>query len=788
VIPRRFNFDQRFYHQSIWMIFATSLATVLSFSINLVAPWMSMAEYGLLATLIQAATLMMIPAMGLQAVFAMEAAACDSTHEFEQLAQSTIAGSLITGVIWFAIAALAFYFRHYISLRLSIANPASLWMTIVLGLPQLWLPIFAGLLQGRQNFLWLGWSLIANGAGRFCSVIFIVVVLGGQAAGAMTGLLIGTSAALAICIWQTRTMWFHRLTNFRWRSWTGQVLPLTLGLGACQSMMSVDMIFARSTFEVSQTGLYAAAGVIARGIVILTGPIVAVMFPKVVSSLKKGTPIDALSKALKAAAVLGVGLASVCTAVAWAAPHFYPILTRGSWPLSGSFRATLLQHRESVLFIARLVPWFVWSMLPLAIANILVAYLVARRFYWHVAGLGLVAAAYVLSLSMFSGSMVSFIKMIGAFNLLFCLAAATAVLVKAMKTRQISEQSFPSHNCPICSSESAVLFHQNHPGYEQGILFDIYRCPKCDTRFIDTVNLQIDLYDSIYSKPVVAGYDRYARYAVQVLRAKNPLSFLASREPGCHMLYQHLHNKRVGTILDAGCGQGYLVHALRRCGFEAFGVDVSKTAVNAAREKFGDYFFASDIGAFAESHTRRYDAILAFELIEHLKDPLNCLNLLLRLLGPEGVLLLTTPNRDYYRKDAVWHTELPPVHTVWLGRKGIVALAARTGCAYRMTNLADFYPKTENKFAKYLGCRRKFYPMPVNIGSATSSKYPIGTDRSGLRKAANWILHGFPPLRFAGNLLYNSLIRVDDTLALMLRRDDAVGLGRGTPESGDKST
>jgi 2-polyprenyl-3-methyl-5-hydroxy-6-metoxy-1,4-benzoquinol methylase/O-antigen/teichoic acid export membrane protein len=778
VMSRSFNLDQRFYYQSIWMIFATSVATLLSFSINLVAPWMSMAEYGLLATLIQAATLMMIPAMGLQAVFTMEAAARDSPKESEELAQTTIAGLLLTGVIWLALAALAFLFRHYISLRLSIANPAAVWITILLGLQQLWLPILAGLLQGRQNFLWLGWSLIANGAGRFCSVVFIVIVLGGQAAGAMTGLLIGTSAAFAICVWQTRTIWVHKLTGFRWRSWTGQVVPLTFGLGACQFMMSADMIFARSKFEVSQTGLYAVAGVVARGIVILTGPIVAVMFPKVVSSLRRAIPTDALGKALKAAAVLGVGLASICTAVAWSAPSFFRILASESSPFSGSFSVALLQHKESVLFVARLVPWFVWSMLPLAIANVLVAYLVARRFYWHVAGLGLIAAVYTLSLSMFSGTMVSFIGIIGVFNLLFCLLAATAILVKAPKTEQTSEQSFPMHTCPICASGSAALLCHGYPGYEQGTRFDIYRCPACDTRFIDRLNLRNELYDSIYLTPGIAGYDRYARYAVQVLRAKDPLRFLASREPGCYMLYLHLRNKTGGTILDAGCGQGYLVHALRRRGFEAFGVDVSKTAVDTAREKFGDYFCHSEIEAFAEKHTRRYDTILAFELIEHLGNPLNCLNLLLRLLAPGGVLLLTTPNRDYYRKDAVWHTELPPVHTIWLGQKGVVALAARTGCAYRIIAFSDFYPETENKLAKFLGCRRTFRPMPVTIGAAASSEHPTGTASSGFQIAANWILHRFAPIRLTGNMLHNSLIRVDDTLALQFRCDDAVGLGR----------
>jgi len=56
------------------MVLATGVSHAFSFAVNFVAPWMPMAEYGLMATLVQASGLMMIPAMGLQAVFAQEAA------------------------------------------------------------------------------------------------------------------------------------------------------------------------------------------------------------------------------------------------------------------------------------------------------------------------------------------------------------------------------------------------------------------------------------------------------------------------------------------------------------------------------------------------------------------------------------------------------------------------------------------------------------------------------------------------------------------------------------------
>jgi 2-polyprenyl-3-methyl-5-hydroxy-6-metoxy-1,4-benzoquinol methylase len=326
--------------------------------------------------------------------------------------------------------------------------------------------------------------------------------------------------------------------------------------------------------------------------------------------------------------------------------------------------------------------------------------------------------------------------------------------------------------CPICSSHSASLFYRGFSGYEEGTRFDIYRCAGCDTRFIDKLRIRANLYDSIYSASGIAGYDRYSRYARQVLEERNPLRFLASQEAGCHVLYRHLWNRSSLSILDAGCGYGYLVHALRRQGFEAFGLDISEKAVRVARERFGDYFYHSDIQTFADNQTRQYDMIVAFELIEHLADPLISLNRLLRLLAPGGSLLLTTPNRDFFRKDAIWHTELPPVHTIWLGRKGCATLAARTGCAYQFMTLTDFYPKNENKLAKYLGCRRQFRPIPAIAGAGLSTE-PARTKSGRIRDAANWILHKCAPVRLSGNLLHNCFLRTDEALVLMFWRDSS---------------
>ena len=62
-------------------------------------------------------------------------------------------------------------------------------------------------MQGQQNFFWLGWSNIFNGVGRLGVAAFIVLLLGGCAAGMMTGVCLGLAVAVGIGIWQTRALW-----------------------------------------------------------------------------------------------------------------------------------------------------------------------------------------------------------------------------------------------------------------------------------------------------------------------------------------------------------------------------------------------------------------------------------------------------------------------------------------------------------------------------------------------------------------------------------------------------
>jgi len=82
-------------------------------------------------------------------------------------------------------------------------------------------------------------------------------------------------------------------------------------------------------------------------------------------------------------------------------------------------------------------------------------------------------------------------------------------------------------------------------------------------------------------------------------------------------------NKNV-SILDLGCGNGYLVNYLVSQGYNAFGTDASGEGIAIARQTNPDRFFFQDLstGKLPEGlQNLNFDTIISTEVIEHLYDP-----------------------------------------------------------------------------------------------------------------------------------------------------------------------
>ncbi len=108
--------------------------------------------------------------------------------------------------------------------------------------------------------------------------------------------------------------------------------------------------------------------------------------------------------------------------------------------------------------------------------------------------------------------------------------------------------------------------------------------------------------------------------------------------------------KRPLNVLDAGCGSGYGTAELAGTDTSVTGTDISAEAVEHARLRYagaGINFLEAPCEALPFD-AGNFDVVTAFEVIEHLDRWQELLAEANRVLKQSGVLLVSTPNRDYY--------------------------------------------------------------------------------------------------------------------------------------------
>src|SRR5688572_29499803 len=73
------------------------------------------------------------------------------------------------------------------------------------------------------------------------------------------------------------------------------------------------------------------------------------------------------------------------------------------------------------------------------------------------------------------------------------------------------------------------------------------------------------------------------------------------------------------SILDVGCGMGFLMVALKRSGYQFIsGIDTDDQQVQSCRQKNLDVTLVKDSSDFLKEHTGKYDMITAFDVLEHI--------------------------------------------------------------------------------------------------------------------------------------------------------------------------
>jgi len=170
-----------------------------------------------------------------------------------------------------------------------------------------------------------------------------------------------------------------------------------------------------------------------------------------------------------------------------------------------------------------------------------------------------------------------------------------------------------------------------------------------------------------YSAGVYKGYASAARLKIQTFERRiDLLKRLGAR----------------GRILDVGCACGFFIEAALKHGFDAYGIEFSKEAVAIAREEIRSRITVGDVNLLREREEDRFDAVVAFDIIEHTQDPLKFLEEIRQILRPGGWLMLATPDTGHFLRYLMgcrWPMLQPMQHTYLFSKPAMRFVLAKAG-------------------------------------------------------------------------------------------------------------
>jgi len=171
---------------------------------------------------------------------------------------------------------------------------------------------------------------------------------------------------------------------------------------------------------------------------------------------------------------------------------------------------------------------------------------------------------------------------------------------------------------------------------EFDLKYELLNLYKTNKYFITRPLLKKPSFESEYHE-VAVDPDGKIRHLMTNQERDNKLKNFSAE-----ILYELKANIKSGSILDIGCGPGWLLSDLDNAKWDKFGLDVSIVATNHAK-KFGKIFN----GTLENYNPKiKFDVVVMHHVIEHLEDPIKALMKVHSLLKNKGVLIIGTPNFD----------------------------------------------------------------------------------------------------------------------------------------------
>lgn len=223
--------------------------------------------------------------------------------------------------------------------------------------------------------------------------------------------------------------------------------------------------------------------------------------------------------------------------------------------------------------------------------------------------------------------------------------------------------------CIICGSDQAsnqtFRFH----------LYYVYVCQNCGFRWLDPQPTEEEL-SKIYTDHYFLDEGK-----TEITELVNQLKRATARLYLEQLVQRDDPSPSELSLLEIGCGRGDFLLEAQSKGFRVYGLEVTDHLVEFANRRLGVSSIQKGFIETSNFEKESFDIVAFFDVIEHVRNPVDFLMRVRSLLKKNGKVFLVTPSLDSWSSKLLGNNwmEYKVEHLSYFNKKSISLLLEKTG-------------------------------------------------------------------------------------------------------------
>jgi len=219
--------------------------------------------------------------------------------------------------------------------------------------------------------------------------------------------------------------------------------------------------------------------------------------------------------------------------------------------------------------------------------------------------------------------------------------------------------------CPLCGASD----HQAMPVVDAP---GIRACRRCGFIFAPDIQSEDSkLYDS-----------NFGDTNVHPTYEKRGGKYMVRNRAGLEALLDRLEPyRKTGRILDVGCSAAFFLSVAKERGWQPQGAEIARWAADFSRNELGIDVFNGPLQD-AQLSGDHFDVVFSSHVMEHIRQPLDLLTEMARVLRPGGAHVTVVPTQfasPSWRLAGRFIGDPPPIHASFYTRKTYAEFLKRVG-------------------------------------------------------------------------------------------------------------